>query len=72
MVNDTMLHFGHMELPFGGINNSGQGSSTGYAAFREFSHERGVMVRKWATMSFLYPPYNDLKRALLNAFKRIL
>ncbi|MEL7532597.1 MAG: aldehyde dehydrogenase family protein, partial [Bacteroidota bacterium] len=36
-VNDTMIHFSHPNLPFGGANNSGIGKAHGYAGFLAFS-----------------------------------
>lgn len=41
-LNDTLLHFAQLELPFGGVGPSGTGSYHGWYGFRTFSHERGV------------------------------
>ncbi|RIV19883.1 aldehyde dehydrogenase family protein [Fibrisoma montanum] len=65
VVNETMLQFGNVELPFGGVNNSGLGKSNGFFSFQEFSNQRGVMVREFGTMKFLYPPYTDKVRKLI-------
>ncbi|GAB3700687.1 aldehyde dehydrogenase family protein [Spirosoma flavus] len=59
VVNDTLLQFGNMEIPFGGVNNSGIGKSNGFFGFQEFSNQRGVMHRDLGTINFLYPPYTD-------------
>ncbi|RMG67956.1 MAG: aldehyde dehydrogenase family protein, partial [Bacteroidetes bacterium] len=59
LINDCLLHFAHSHLPFGGINNSGIGKSHGYAGFKEFSHERSVMVQKLGLTKVLYPPYRE-------------
>jgi aldehyde dehydrogenase (NAD+) len=42
-VNDTLLHFLHTELPFGGVNNSGIGKAHGGEGFKAFSNERAVL-----------------------------
>jgi aldehyde dehydrogenase (NAD+) len=58
-VNNTLLHFVHPELPFGGAGNSGVGSYHGEASFRCFSHERGVVFqgRGPAGSRLFHPPY---------------
>ncbi|CCH53982.1 Aldehyde Dehydrogenase [Fibrisoma limi BUZ 3] len=65
VINDTMLQFGNVELPFGGVNNSGLGKSNGFFSFQEFSNQRGVMQREFGTTRFLYPPYTDKVRKLI-------
>ncbi|GAB2540801.1 aldehyde dehydrogenase family protein [Spirosoma aerophilum] len=66
VINDTLLQFGNVELPFGGVNNSGLGKSNGYFSFQEFSNQRGVMQREFGTMKFIYPPYTDKVKKLIN------
>ncbi len=66
VINDTMLQFGNVELPFGGVNNSGLGKSNGFFSFQEFSNQRGVMQRDFGTMKFIYPPYTDKVKKLIN------
>ena len=70
VVNDTLLQFGNVELPFGGVNNSGLGKSNGFFSFVEFSNQRGVMQRDFGTMSFIYPPYTDRVKKLINFFAK--
>ncbi|UFH53339.1 aldehyde dehydrogenase family protein [Spirosoma sp. KNUC1025] len=65
VVNDTMLHFGNVELPVGGINNSGIGKANGFFGFQEFSNQRGIMQRDFGTMKFIYPPYTERVKKLL-------
>ena len=38
-VNDTLWHFAHEELPFGGVGASGIGAYHGETGFRTFSHD---------------------------------
>ena len=66
VINDTLVQFGNVELPFGGVNNSGIGKSNGYFSFQEFSNQRGVMQRDFGTMKFIYPPYTDRVKKLIN------
>ena len=66
VINDLMLQFGNVELPFGGVNNSGIGKSNGFFSFQELSNQRGVMERSFGTMKFLYPPYTNRVKKLIN------
>lgn len=66
VVNDLMLQFSNPELPFGGVNNSGIGKSNGFFGFQEFSNLRGVTKRQFGTMNFIYPPYNDKVKKLID------
>jgi aldehyde dehydrogenase (NAD+) len=66
VVNDTLLQFGNVELPFGGVNNSGIGKSNGFFSFQEFSNQRGVMQRDFGTMKFIYPPYTEKVKKMIN------
>ena len=65
VVNDTLLQFGNVELPFGGVNGSGLGKSNGYFGFQAFSNQRGVMQRDFGTLKFVYPPYTDKVKKLI-------
>ncbi|AQG78367.1 aldehyde dehydrogenase family protein [Spirosoma montaniterrae] len=72
VINDTLLQFGNVELPFGGVNNSGLGKSNGFFSFQEFSNQRGVMQREFGTMKFIYPPYTDKVKKLIGFFVKWL
>lgn len=72
MVNDLLMHFAHPGLPFGGVNNSGIGKSGGWAGFREFSHERSVMVQQFGTLKPFYPPYTPKLTKLIQGIQRWL
>ncbi|QMW05112.1 aldehyde dehydrogenase family protein [Spirosoma foliorum] len=72
VVNETMLQFINAELPFGGINNSGVGKSNGFFSFQEFSNQRGVMKRDFGTMKFIYPPYTDTVKKLIQYILKFL
>ena len=42
-VNNCVMHASEHNLPFGGVNNSGNGRYHGAHGFRELSHERAVL-----------------------------
>jgi aldehyde dehydrogenase (NAD+) len=66
VINDLMLQFSNPEMPFGGVNNSGIGKSNGFFGFQEFSNLRGVTQRRFGTMNFIYPPYTDKVKKLID------
>jgi len=45
-VNGVFSHYLENNLPFGGVNASGQGSYHGYFGFKAFSHERAVYIHQ--------------------------
>ncbi|MEB3752800.1 coniferyl aldehyde dehydrogenase [Acinetobacter sp. MD2(2019)] len=57
-LNETLVHVGQDDLPFGGVGASGLGSYHGYEGFLTFSHAKSVFVRpQLSFMKFIYPPY---------------
>ena len=69
-INDTMKQGSNLDVPFGGVGESGYGRYRGKAGVQAFSYERAV-VRKptWGPDWFeLTPPYGDK----LNWLKRFL
>jgi aldehyde dehydrogenase (NAD+) len=67
-VNETLLHFYQLNLPFGGIGPSGVGKGHGQFGFEAFSNARGVLEQpfRFATMQLLYPPYTSFKQKLID------
>jgi len=65
-VNDTLLHFVHPNLPFGGVGESGWGAYHGEAGFLRLSHLKPVLYQaRWGLGGAAYPPYGArLKRVL--------
>ena len=65
-INDTLLHIGNHNLPFGGVGNSGMGQYHGLESFLAFSHKRGVLTSPtWFDLSAKYIPFkhfNWIKR----------
>jgi len=72
VVNHTILHFLHANLPFGGVNNSGIGSSHGIFGFQAFSHARSILVERFSTTHLLFPPYTSLVRNMIRMTTRWL
>jgi len=58
VVNDCLIQFGHSNLPFGGVNNSGIGKSGGIYGFNEFSNLKSVVKQYTNLVKYFYPPYN--------------
>ena len=65
-VNDTLLHFGAHELPFGGIGPSGIGAIHGRNGFDAFSKLLPVFhQRRMAGSDLLKPPYRGKVDAMI-------
>ena len=73
-INTNMVHFGNLELPFGGSNHSGIGRAHGYAGFTAFSNMKSVyqQVAPWSTVSLFRPPFNSFKNKLIDFVMRWL
>ncbi|XWK86771.1 MAG: aldehyde dehydrogenase [Phormidium sp.] len=57
-INDTIMHIGISELPFGGVGNSGIGSYHGKASFDTFSHQKSVLKKSFLfDIKVRYAPY---------------
>jgi aldehyde dehydrogenase (NAD+) len=64
-INETTLHLGNSNIPFGGIGTSGMGGHLGKYSFDLFSHYKGIVNRKnWFEPAFRFPPYNLQKLKL--------
>jgi aldehyde dehydrogenase (NAD+) len=73
-INDTVVHFFHTGLPFGGVGNSGMGRAHGFFGFEAFSNIRGVFEQplRRTPLQLMYPPYNTFKRRLIDFTLRFL
>jgi aldehyde dehydrogenase (NAD+) len=73
-INDCVLHFNHMNLPFGGVNNSGIGKSHGYYGFLAFSNEKAVLKQRigLTSIKMIYPPYSKFTKLVLSIIKKYL
>ncbi|MDP9360525.1 MAG: aldehyde dehydrogenase family protein [Acidobacteriota bacterium] len=67
-INDTLLHFFQLNLPFGGIGESGVGKAHGVFGFEAFSNARGVFEQptRFSAMQLLYPPYTKFTKKLID------
>ena len=68
VVNDTLVHFYQLNLPFGGVGNSGMGKAHGWYGFEAFSNARGILEQptRFSAVQLMYPPYTKLKRKLID------
>ena len=66
-INETVLHVSQVNLPFGGINNSGFGKSHGRWGFLDFCNERAVLRQHlpFSAAQMLYPPYTPFVRRMI-------
>jgi len=71
-VNDTLWHFAHKNLPFGGVGASGVGAYHGEASFLTFTHRKPVFVQpRFAAAKLLYPPYGKVFERVLGMLGRM-
>jgi coniferyl-aldehyde dehydrogenase len=63
-INDCIFHFVQHGLPFGGVGLSGIGAYHGFAGFKTFSKQKGVLFQSSLVATFLdralKPPYTRL------------
>ncbi|MGH6835527.1 MAG: aldehyde dehydrogenase family protein [Methylocella sp.] len=64
-VNASLMQYGHDNLPYGGIGNSGLGNAHGFYGFRAFSHERAVLEDKFSIAPMLFPPYTKRVKQMI-------
>jgi aldehyde dehydrogenase (NAD+) len=74
VVNDTLIHFYQLNLPFGGVGQSGMGKGHGRWGFEAFSNARGVLEQRtrFSGIQLLYPPYTRWKQKLIDFTMRHL
>lgn len=69
VINETIIHVGIQEAPFGGIGFSGYGNYGGKHGFDAFTHERTIFKQPfWMdfTLAMRYPPYSAKKTKLVS------
>jgi coniferyl-aldehyde dehydrogenase len=70
-VNDTFLHVGQSDLPFGGIGASGMGHYHGREGFETFSKMRAVHTQSRLSLGHLiFPPYGRVVETVLRFLGR--
>lgn len=69
-INEVVMHFTNLSLPFGGVGLSGMGSYHGKRSFEIFSHQRSVIkTTTKLDLPLRYPPY---KNFILKLLRKIL
>ena len=65
-INDTVMQFSNMNLPFGGVGHSGIGQYHGKHTFHLFSHHKSTIKRSnlWDP-PITYPPHTSWKERLV-------
>ena len=67
LINDTVVHAGIDDLPFGGVGASGMGHYHGQEGFDTFSKLKPIMFqRRFSPMFLMYPPYGKLLHFILH------
>ena len=67
--NETIMHVGIADLPFGGVGDSGIGAYHGKASFDTFSHQKSVLSRPfWGDINWRFAPYSE---KTVNLFKKV-
>jgi aldehyde dehydrogenase (NAD+) len=69
MINDCVIHFLDLEIPFGGVNNSGMGKAHGHYGFLAFSNEKGVLKQRIGlnNSTLLRPPYGTSAKKIIQS-----
>jgi coniferyl-aldehyde dehydrogenase len=71
-INDTLWHFAHEDLPFGGVGDSGIGAYHGERSFLTFSNEKAVFHQsRFTPAGLLWPPYGKAFDALVALLRRL-
>lgn len=61
-INDTLMHIGNHNLPFGGVGHSGMGKYHGKDSFLAFSNQRAVVTTPtWMDLPLKYAPFKYFK-----------
>ena len=57
-LNETTLHVGQQDMPFGGVGESGMGQYHGAEGFMAMSKLRPIFKQaRFPSLSMMYPPY---------------
>jgi aldehyde dehydrogenase (NAD+) len=74
VINDVLIQFFQLNLPFGGVNGSGSGRAHGRHGFETFSNERAILRQPfpWPATRLFYPPYTPRVRKFIELAVRHL
>lgn len=60
-INDTVMHIANLNLPFGGVGDSGIGHYHGKYSYETFSNKKSLLKKTfWPDLKLRYPPYKSL------------
>lgn len=67
-INECVIHYAHMEIPFGGHGTSGIGKSHGLFGFQAFSNMKPVLKQRigFTNLHLLYPPYGKTTQKIID------
>lgn len=69
-VNEAVMHISNLNLPFGGVGDSGIGSYHGEEGFKAFTHYKSILNKPtWMELNLKYYPQTKKKLSLI---KRVL
>jgi coniferyl-aldehyde dehydrogenase len=69
--NDTIIQYAQVDLPFGGVGDSGMGAYHGYEGFKSMSHAKSVFRQSALTMTgVMRPPFGALFDAVIKYLLR--
>lgn len=69
-INDTLMHIGNVNLPFGGVGDSGIGAYHGKHSFDLFSHKKAVLKHYFfPDLKIRYAPYRFSRNLLVKLMK---
>ncbi|WP_088893568.1 aldehyde dehydrogenase [Leptolyngbya ohadii] len=70
-LNETVMHVGVAQLPFGGVGESGIGKYHGKASFDTFSHYKSVLAKPfWLDLPWRYAPYEGKLEQIKKLLKK--
>lgn len=71
-INNTLVHLGNPDLPFGGVMGSGSGHYHGWYSFECFSNTKGIVnTATWLDPDFKYPPYTQTKNRIIKTVLKL-
>ncbi|MCC5890797.1 MAG: aldehyde dehydrogenase [Alkalibacterium sp.] len=69
-INDTIIHFANLNMPFGGVGQSGIGYYHGKYSFETFTHTKSITEKTTLfDIALRYPPYSQ---QVLGFLKKIM
>ena len=64
-INDTVIHVGTTNMPFGGVGSSGMGAYHGKASFDTFTHHKSIMKKsRYVDIPIRYAPFGKKLKIL--------